>query len=246
MPIWWLMMALASVGASQRWAVVALHSLFFRLLRNRKRSYLLLWLVLLPGVVVHEASHWGAAKLLKVPCGRMQLLGLGKGLGSNLRLGYVEVARVDPIRNALVALAPPVVGVWAIYFVTSGLGLVPVSFNVAGLMAELWSILARPWGWKEVAALYVVFAISAAVVPSQADLVLSRWAIIAALVMMAMAGALGWMDALPSGLGGVVNLLILRVAACASVMVLVNLSVALVAGSLDVIAALVLPSRPRA
>jgi hypothetical protein len=97
-----------------------------------------------------------------------------------------------------------------------------------------------------VGALYLIFAISAAAVPSQSDLSPSRWVVIVAVSVVAAAEALGWMRALPLGLGGTIYLLAFRVATCAMVCVLVNVVVGLAAGTLDVIATLLLPRRVRA
>jgi hypothetical protein len=246
MPVWVSVIAVTAVGASQRWAVVALHSLLLRLSGQRRRAQVLLWIMLFPGVVLHEGSHWVVAKLLGVPCGKIRLFALGKGGGSSVRLGYLEVARVDPLRNALVALAPPVVGLAAVYLVASMVGLLPGALNLPNLIAELWSVLLKPWGWKDVGALYLIFAISAAAVPSQSDLSPSRWVVIVAVSVVAAAEALGWMRALPLGLGGTIYLLAFRVATCAMVCVLVNVVVGLAAGTLDVIATLLLPRRVRA
>ncbi len=245
MPFWLSVLALAAIGASQRWAVGSLHSLIFRLARRRDRAQVVLWIVLLPGVILHEASHWIAAKLLRVPCGKIRLFALGKGLGSSLRLGYMEVAKVDPLRNALVALAPSVAGLAAVYFIASSLALLPDAFNLPALTTKLWSVSARPWGWWDLGALYVLFAISSTAAPSQADLVSSRWLLVGALAVLVLMDALGWAGALPLGLDRALEALAFTAVACALVSVGVNLAVGLLAGAIDVTAALLLPRRAK-
>ncbi len=124
--------------------------------------------VTLPGFLLHEGSHALAAFFLRVPIlgatliPRPSMDGMAVGAA-------VQVARRDPVRMALVALAPLVVGAVA-------LGLLTGLFGSAG---------ASPWPWLRLrewigqldlrstgfwAGVYIVWSISSHMGPSSADM----------------------------------------------------------------------------
>ncbi len=66
-------------------------------------------ILLFPGVMLHESSHWIMARLLGVKTGRFSIIPkpLDKG---RVRLGYVETSKADIVRDALIGLAPLLAG----------------------------------------------------------------------------------------------------------------------------------------
>lgn len=87
-----------------------------RLIQNNKVATLLFALLFLPGVVLHEFSHWLAAKLLFVKIHRISLLPEWVE-GGVLRFGFVELSKTDRIRGALIGLAPIFTGVIVILLI---------------------------------------------------------------------------------------------------------------------------------
>ena len=87
-----------------------------RLIQNNKVATLIFALIFLPGVVLHEFSHWLAAKLLFVKTHRISLLPEWVE-GGVLRFGFVELSKTDRIRSALIGLAPIFTGVLVILFI---------------------------------------------------------------------------------------------------------------------------------
>jgi hypothetical protein len=79
------------------------------LLRNQRIVGLIYGFLFLPGVVLHEGSHWITAKLLRVQTHRFSLMPTWTDEGS-LRFGFVEMSKPDHLRAALVGLAPLVLG----------------------------------------------------------------------------------------------------------------------------------------
>lgn len=65
-------------------------------------------IVFLPGTIIHEFAHAIMAKALFVHVGKMELM--PELHGSSLKLGSVEVGKVDFIRNFLIGIAPFFVG----------------------------------------------------------------------------------------------------------------------------------------
>jgi hypothetical protein len=86
------------------------------LIQNNKVATLIFALIFLPGVVLHEFSHWLAAKLLFVKTHRISLLPEWVE-GGVLRFGFVELSKTDRIRSALIGLAPIFTGVMVILFI---------------------------------------------------------------------------------------------------------------------------------
>jgi len=74
------------------------------------------------GTLVHELSHILMAAILFV---RVKGLNLKSEIveDKHIRLGTAEVELVDPLRNALVGVAPLLFGLTFIYFLASGVGL---------------------------------------------------------------------------------------------------------------------------
>ena len=129
--------------------------------------------LVLPGVALHELSHWVAALILRVPTGRVSLVPVPDGNGM-ARFGSVEIGRVDPLRESLVGLAPLVAGVTAVMAIVSGplgLGQLPVAW------ADLATAGRRIFAAKDAALwLYLLTAIGNTMLPSSADR--RRWTVL--------------------------------------------------------------------
>jgi hypothetical protein len=164
--------------------------LLYLLTRKQNPALLIYALIFLPGVILHEGSHWITAQILRVPTRGFSLIPRRTGEGT-IRFGYVETASVDPLRSSLIGLAPLLAGT-----VTMGL----LTFNHLGvrelsaeLMAGRWlssldqmnRLLATPdvmlW-------LYLVFVISNTMLPSKSDR--AAWA--SMLILVAALAAIGF------------------------------------------------------
>ncbi len=152
-----------------------LGELSMRWLGDRDVALYVYFVVLLPGVVLHETSHWLAAKLLGV---RVRKFSLGPvRRGRKVTLGSVQVGKADPVRFSLIGLAPLVAGSAAILAI--GYGVLDIG-TLGDLLAEggvegLLTGLGRLWRVRDIWLwLYVIFAISNAMLPSEADLAVVR------------------------------------------------------------------------
>lgn len=97
------------------------------------------FLLFFPGVIIHELAHFFVASLLFVPTGEISIFPEEK------RMGSIQVAKTDPIREAIIGLAPTIMG-------------------TAGILAIF--SFANP---KNLFWLYLVFAINNTMFASESD-----------------------------------------------------------------------------
>lgn len=128
-------------------------------------------LLFLPGVLLHEMSHFIMAKLLGVRTGRFSIIPR-RLEGGRLQLGYVETARSDFFRDALIGAAPLIAGgIFVAFIGVSRLGLNTVWAGITQGQINTFSqaassIVDRPdfWLW-----FYLTFAVSSTMMPSASD-----------------------------------------------------------------------------
>ena len=167
----WLVALLALFLAAQRWLHRQIHAILLMLTRRPNLALGLFSLVFFPGVFLHEMSHYLMAGMLRVRTGRFSLLPKVMADGT-LRMGYVETARTDVLRDALIGTAPLLTGGAVVTLIgIYQLQLVPLFSYLSesqwdALWAGLRALPAQPdfWLW-----FYLVFAISSTMLPSVSD-----------------------------------------------------------------------------
>jgi len=144
---------------------------FLIITRDTRLTMGIFQIIFLPGVFLHEASHYVMAKILRVPTGRFSILPQPLTDG-RLRLGYVETARSDIVRDSLIGAAPLIIGTIFVTYI-----------SVAQLeMRVLWDVLRNGQFnlfWMGLRALpkvqdfylwlYLTFAVSSTMMPSESD-----------------------------------------------------------------------------
>lgn len=153
-----------------RRAHAELQELFFLLTDHQGVSVYLFQILLLPGVVLHEFSHYLAAKLLGV---RVRKISLSPNVrGKNVQMGAVVMDKPDFVRGLLIGLAPLILGTAVIVLIGHRIfdvGAVIQAARVGDSAALVEAVQAAfevrdAWIW-----LYLLFAISNAMLPSEAD-----------------------------------------------------------------------------
>ncbi len=167
----WLFVTLPPLLVLERWIHRHMQGLGLLLMRDPDLATILYSAIFLPGVALHELSHWVAAKLLGVETARVSLWPRRQPDGT-LRLGFVETAKVDFVREAIIGAAPLLAGSAVVVLIgysrlaIGPLGAAVASGDVAGmaqkLIASLQSADAFVW-------LYLLFAVSNSMMPSASD-----------------------------------------------------------------------------
>ena len=155
----------------QRWLHREIQSIFLLITRRVEISYVMFSVLFLPGVFLHEMSHYVLARLLGVRTGRFSLLPRPLENG-RLQLGYVETSSTDLIRDALIGAAPLLTGgAFVIYagFYHLKLQLLwnsLVGGEMAGFLEGFTRVVKEPdfWVW-----FYLTFAVSSTMLPSASD-----------------------------------------------------------------------------
>ncbi len=166
MPLLGAALGTALLVPATRWFARRLQSLVLLVTGSGAAAMYTYYLILLPGTLLHEGSHWLVARLLGVRTGRISLRPVVRG--AEARFGAVAFERTDALRASLIGVAPLVMGTLAIWLIASfGLGMRP-SLPLA------WSSL--PAAWRTLRAvpdvglwLYLLVAIANAMLPSAAD-----------------------------------------------------------------------------
>jgi len=169
--LWWLLLMLGPLLLIQPRLHLEIQAVFLILTRRPALSIGLFSLLFFPGVFLHEGSHFLAARLMGVRTGRISLIPQPLP-GGKLRLGFVETASTDIVRDALIGFAPLLTGGCAVALIgILRLGLLPVG---EALFNQQWQAMGQLlvnlpqqpdfWVW-----FYLAFTISSTMLPSAAD-----------------------------------------------------------------------------
>ena len=169
--LFWLIVTVLIMYPLKRWISAHVQGVAFLVTNNRQAAVWLFWVLFLPGTLLHEISHWLTAKLLGVKTGKFSLWPKPKR-GGELQMGSVQVDVVDPFRYSLIGLAPLIFGSIAVLAIGQGQlalgqgGLALLSGDLSAVGQALANTLTVPdvWLW-----LYLLFAISNAMLPSASD-----------------------------------------------------------------------------
>lgn len=167
----WFIFILVPLILLQRLLHREIQAVFLILTRDTRLTMGIFSILFLPGVFLHELSHFVMAKLLRVRTGRFSIFPRPLPDG-RLQLGYVETARSDAVRDSLIGAAPLIVGTLFVAYVAI--------YHLQ--MRVLWDTLRNgqmDLFWMGVRALprtpdfylwfYLAFAVSSTMMPSESD-----------------------------------------------------------------------------
>ena len=167
----WFILILVPLILLQRLLHREIQAVFLILTRDVRLTMGIFSMMFLPGVFLHELSHYLMAKLLSVRTGKFSIFPQSLPDG-RLQLGYVETAKSDVVRDSLIGAAPLIVGTLFVAYVAI--------YRLE--MRVLWDVLRNGQSdlfWMGIRALpqvrdfylwfYLVFAVSSTMMPSQSD-----------------------------------------------------------------------------
>ena len=244
MDIWisvpWLIAAFALMLLLHRWLEAHLQGVAYLITGHPMVATWVFFILFLPGTLIHELSHWLMAKLLAVRTGRIEIWPQVKRNGA-VWLGTVQVGRADPLRSSLIGLAPLVVGSILSALIGAHLHLDQMGSALAvGQPQIVWQSLGQSvtlpdfWLW-----IYLLFAIANRMLPSPAD----RQAWTPVIVFLALASATiiasGWTPQIDPGAHTVLRDVVGFLLYAFTLIVAVDVLVALVVAVAEVLTGLV-------
>jgi hypothetical protein len=167
----WFVLMLVPLILLQRLLHREIQAVFLILTRNPRLTLGIFQIIFLPGVFIHEASHFIMAKILHVPTGNFSILPRALPNG-RLQLGYVETAESDIIRDSLIGAAPLIAGTILVAY---------IAFYHLQIQILLDVLRERQFNlfWMGIRALptvkdfylwfYLAFAVSSTMMPSESD-----------------------------------------------------------------------------
>jgi hypothetical protein len=223
-PYLWFVGALLALVSMQKWIHKHLHGLAYLVTGHDDAALMVYALPLLPGVALHEIAHALMATLLGVKSANFSIVPARQPDG-HVRLGSVQVERVDALRASLIGLAPLLFGSAAVLLIStlqfgvSSLGEAVRSDDVGAVIAALSQVLNAPDAWV---GLYFLFAIANAMVPSPADRETWPPVILFSGLMLGAALLFGWNSAV-EGVGTVIGDMLRWLAAAFTITLVVDL-----------------------
>ncbi len=106
--LWFFPIELAFLFFLSRVLTKSISEFFLGFTKNRKTTIRLLSFLFLPGVIVHELSHFFTASILFVPVGEIEFM--PKVSEDKAKLGSVTIGKTDPIRRVIIGASPFIVG----------------------------------------------------------------------------------------------------------------------------------------
>jgi len=167
----WFVFMLVPLIFLQRLLHREIQAVFLILSRDARVTMTIFQLIFLPGVFLHEASHFLMAKVLGVPTGRFSILPRPLPNG-RLQLGYVETARSDIVRDSLIGGAPLITGTIFVAYIAFYHLDVRILMDVLrqGQLNLFWmGVRNLPTVDDFYLWFYLAFAVSSTMMPSESD-----------------------------------------------------------------------------
>jgi len=162
--------SLLALALFSRWMSGLVQGVGWLLFRDERAVFLVAFVVFLPGIVIHELSHWVIAWLLGMRPHQLSLW--PKVRGKRVEMGSVRVRSGGTLRDSLTGLAPLLVGTLILLLISyqvfdaASLQQAWARGGLGGAWDLFWSSFRVPnaWLWA-----YLVFAVSNSMLPSSSD-----------------------------------------------------------------------------
>jgi hypothetical protein len=167
----WFIALLLPLILLQRLLHREIQAVFLILTRDARLTIVIFQIIFLPGVFLHEGSHFLMAKILRVRTGGFSVIPQALPDG-RLRLGYVETAKSDILRDSLIGAAPLIFGTLFVAFAAINRLNMDVlwvtirngQFNLFWMGVGILPRMQDFWLW-----FYLVFTVSSTMMPSESE-----------------------------------------------------------------------------
>lgn len=167
----WFVVMLVPLVLLQRLLHREIQAVFLIVTRDPRLTIISFQILFLPGVFLHELSHFLTAKLLRVRTGGFSVIPRALPNG-RLQLGYVETAKSDIVRDSLIGAAPLIFGtLFVAYVAIDRLDMRVLwdtfrngQFDLFWLGIRLLPTVGDFYLW-----FYLAFAVSSTMMPSESD-----------------------------------------------------------------------------
>jgi hypothetical protein len=194
-PLLSLVLGLAVLIPASRWLGTRIQRLVFLFTGNTTVALYVYFVLLLPGTLLHELSHWLTARLLGVRTAGITLRPR-VGRDNKAQFGSVTIGRTDPIRESLIGVAPLLIGSAVVVAIAAWhLRPLPLASSPIELLDILAALVRVPDAWLW---LYIMLAISNAMLPSASDRQSWHWAALIIALIIASAYLLGIGEQIPA------------------------------------------------
>jgi hypothetical protein len=169
--LFWFILMLVPLILLQRLLHREIQAVCLILTRDTRVTMGIFAILFLPGVFLHELSHFLMAKVLRVRTGKFSIFPRSLPDG-RLQLGYVETAKSDVIRDSLIGAAPLIVGTLFVAYVSLYHLQMRVLWDTFrnGHFDLFWlGVRALPQTQDFYLWFYLAFAVSSTMMPSQSD-----------------------------------------------------------------------------
>lgn len=95
----------------------SISNLLLRITKSQNTTIQLLSFLFLPGIIIHELAHLLIAGMLFVPVGEIEFMPQIKEGG--VKLGSVAIGKTDPVRRAIIGVAPVFAGLAVLFAIFS-------------------------------------------------------------------------------------------------------------------------------
>lgn len=167
----WFILMLVPLILLQRLLHREIQAVFLILTRDTRVTMGIFSILFLPGVFLHELSHFVVAKILGVRTGKFSIFPQSLPDG-RLQLGYVETARSDVVRDSVIGAAPLIVGTLFVAYVAIYHLQMRVLWDAFrnGQFDLFWlGMRALPQVQDFYLWFYLAFAVSSTMMPSESD-----------------------------------------------------------------------------
>ncbi|MCL4529521.1 MAG: hypothetical protein M1282_08915 [Chloroflexi bacterium] len=169
--LFWFVLTLLPLALLQRLLHREIQAVFLIVSRSPEFTIAFFSIIFLPGVLLHEFSHYLMAVILGVQTAHFSLVPEMLPDG-RLQLGYVETSKTDIVRDSFIGAAPLIAGgLFVAYLAVVRLDLLPLwdvlrngQYNLFWLGITLLPQIRDFPIW-----LYLTFAVSSTMLPSQSD-----------------------------------------------------------------------------